>query len=169
MTSIAVLFERQTTEKSIHSRIAYGRRICQSTQCGSTKEWIYNFQNDGRSLSRDTKELYDIIPSLAPSHELLQNLTSLYNQICKLLVMCRQWLNRCIFFSLTDTVTSKGPSLHLPGFTYVSFPQGRPIFVPNTASSQQELWAPPQSGMGLRDSSLKHYFFASSENSVCEL
>lgn len=41
---------------------------------------------------------------LAPSHELLQNLTSLYNWICKLLVMCRQWLNRCIFcLSLTQS------------------------------------------------------------------
>lgn len=94
----------------------------------------------------------------APSHELLQNLTSLYNQICKLRVRCRLWHNRISFrLSLTQSQVRVPPYIFLCSLTFSFHEQGLFLCL-NTASLLQELWAPPKRGMGLKDSSLNHYF-----------
>lgn len=94
----------------------------------------------------------------APSHELLQNLTSLYNQICKFRVRCRLWHNRIsLRLSLTQSQVRVPPYIFLCSLTF-SFHEQSLFLCLNTVSLLQELWAPPKRGMGLKDSSLNHYF-----------
>lgn len=94
----------------------------------------------------------------APSHELLQNLTSLYNQICKLRVRCRLWHSRIsLRLSLTQSQVRVPPYFFLCSLTF-SFHEQSLFLCLNTASLLQELWAPPKRKMGLEDSSLNHYF-----------